>query len=172
MLDAAERQSPTRRAATATAQAKSSCPTRYGKGGPPPLHPPARGSAPGNPDSMHSYAKRLMCMPTGNAELAAMIEVSAQPRHAPRARSRCWPPLQGVWGRAAPPMGSARGKARSHIPIGAVRLRGGRQGAAWPPAPPAQGCAPWNPNLMHRHAKCLARMLMDNAEQAVANGHF
>jgi len=32
---------------------------------------PARGVAPGNPDSMHGHAKRLAHMPTGRMEQAA-----------------------------------------------------------------------------------------------------
>jgi hypothetical protein len=46
--------------------------------------------------------------------------------------------------------------------MGAGRLRGGRQGATAPPAPPAQGFAPGNPNLMHAQDTCQARMLLDN----------
>ena len=42
-----------------------------GKGRPRPLHLPARGVAPGNPDSMHGHAKRLAHMPTGRMEQAA-----------------------------------------------------------------------------------------------------
>src|SRR5437763_2959510 len=73
-------------------------------------------------------------------------------------------------GAAAPPAPPAR----DFVPwnpdsIGnAAALRGRRQGAAAPPAPPARGAAPGNPDSMHRYAKCLARMLMDNVEQAAA----
>jgi len=38
---------------------------------------PARGSAPGNPDSMHEHAKRLAHMPTGRMEQALLIQVLA-----------------------------------------------------------------------------------------------
>jgi len=54
----------------------------------------------------------------------------------------------GAGGKGRPrPLHSSSGKPALHR-SDSVRLRGGRQGAAAPPAPPAQGCAPWNPNLM------------------------
>jgi hypothetical protein len=42
-----------------------------------------------------------------------MIQPSAQRRHAPVRQSYVKHHLPGVWGRAAPPVGSARGEARS-----------------------------------------------------------
>ena len=41
---------------------------------------------------------------------------------------------------------------------GAPALRGRRQGATRPPAPPAQGFAPGNPDSMHTNRKWLMRM--------------
>jgi hypothetical protein len=52
------------------------------------------------------------------------------------------------------------------------RLRGGRQGAAAPPAPPAMGSAPSNPDLMDVYDECLTRMLTGRAEQAAAQYMF
>jgi hypothetical protein len=49
--------------------------------------------------------------------------------------------------------------------VDVLRLRGGRQGWAATPAPPAQGAAPGNPDSMHSLAKRLARMLTGNGEQ-------
>jgi len=47
----------------------------------------------------------------------------------------------------------------------AVRLRGGRQGATRPPAPPAQGCAPGNPDSMQSYAERQAYMPTDRYER-------
>jgi hypothetical protein len=44
----------------------------------------------------------------------------------------------------------------------AGRLRGARQGATAPPAPPARGSAPWNPDLMRSHRRGQARMPAGN----------
>src|SRR4051812_43197439 len=54
----------------------------------------------------------------------------------------------------------------------AVALRGRRQGAAAPPAPPAQGFAPGNPDSMHVSAERLARMLMGEVELAAYDPSF
>jgi len=45
------------------------------------------------------------------------------------------------------------------------RLRGGRQGAAAPPAPPAQGYAPGNPDSMHVSDERPARMPAGRSER-------
>src|SRR4051794_18491838 len=39
------------------------------------------------------------------------------------------------------------------------RLRGGRHGATAPPAPPARGAAPGNPDSMQSHSECQTHML-------------
>src|SRR5687767_5867747 len=71
--------------------------------------PPARDAAPGNPNSMPSYLKRLACMPLGRGEQEAMIQVSALQRHVLVHRSRGKHSLQGVWGPLARPAGGAAG---------------------------------------------------------------
>src|SRR5438874_12597883 len=57
----------------------------------------------------------------------------------------------------------------SGIWIDYVRLRGGRQGATAPPAPPARSAAPGNPDSMQRYAKRLARMPLGRYEQEIIN---
>src|SRR6478672_1175166 len=54
----------------------------------------------------------------------------------------------------------------------AVALRGRRQGAAAPPAPPARGVAPGNPNLRPSRGACLVHMLMGRSELAAAHTCF
>ena len=63
----------------------------------------------------------------------------------------------------------ATGPARAaagHIVHNAVALRGRRQGATAPPAPPARDCVPWNPDLMQSHSECRMHMLTGNVEPA------
>jgi hypothetical protein len=47
----------------------------------------------------------------------------------------------------------------------AGRLRGGRQGWAATPAPPAMGCAPWNPDSMRSSVEGLECMPPGRFEQ-------
>ena len=49
----------------------------------------------------------------------------------------------------------------------AVALRGRRQGAAAPPAPPARDCVPWNPDSMPSHDERQTHMLVGRWEPAV-----
>ena len=66
----------------------------------------------------------------------------------------------------------ATGPARAaagYIVHNAGALRGRRQGAAAPPAPPARDCVPWNPDLMRRHNKSQTHMLTGNVGQAAAS---
>src|SRR5690349_20941446 len=90
------------------------------------------------------------------------MRVLVQRRHAAPASNVQLPQLQGVWGAAGPPSGEREGRsplaklcsrvgARGAEParilaIGAVRLRGRRQGA---PAPctPARGLRPFDPRF-------------------------
>ena len=62
--------------------------------------------------------------------------------------------------------------SKSFLLPSAGALRGGRQGAAAPPAPPARDFVPWNPDSMHRYAERLARMLTGNVEPAATNACF
>ena len=48
-----------------------------------------------------------------------------------------------------------------------VALRGRRQGAAAPPAPPARDCVPWNPDSMPSHDERQTHMLVGRWEPAV-----
>ena len=85
-----------------------------------------------------------------------------------------------------PPVACAAGCKRR---IDSVRLRGGRlgwiacvcdaaalrrrrQGSAAPPAPPAQGVAPGNPNSTRSHGEGQARMLTGRSKPAAADAHF
>src|SRR3954468_18160362 len=47
-------------------------------------------------------------------------------------------------------------------------LRGRRQGATAPPAPPDRGIAPWNPKLMHSCAERLTHMAGGRSERLAA----
>jgi len=98
-----------------------------GKGPPGPLHPRPGAFAPWNPDSMHGYARRLAHMPAGNYARQLMISVAAQRRHAPMQQLCGKPPLQGVWGRAAPGtlwvMGSVTGTLWVLSPLASTRIQ-------------------------------------------------
>jgi hypothetical protein len=62
--------------------------------------------------------------------------------------------------RAARPRSAAPLQRVSKMDAG--HLRGGRQGWAATPAPPARGVAPWNPDLMRAHRAGQARMPWGN----------
>src|SRR6478736_5487970 len=79
-----------------------------------------------------------------------------------RKRYACWSPA-----RACAPW-----NANPYASDNAGRLRGGRQGATAPPAPPARGAAPGNPDLMRLRYEGQARMLMGRLAQVAAHAHF
>jgi hypothetical protein len=43
---------------------------------------------------------------------------------------------------------------------GLVAYAAGGKGGPATPAPPAMGCAPWNPKLMQKHRECQVRMAL------------
>src|SRR4051812_9133892 len=67
-----------------------------------------------------------------------------------------------------PCAGGGKGAFASEV---LIALRGRRQRAAAPLATPA-GASPLDPDSMHSLVKRLARMLMDNWEQAAAHAYF
>ena len=79
---------------------------------------------------------------------------------------------------SGPGRATARGRLAActpgqvHSPFGisgrtkADRLRGGRQGWAATPAPPARDYVPWNPDSMRSYAERLVRMLTGRLEKA------
>jgi hypothetical protein len=54
------------------------------------------------------------------------------------------------------------GAVEGLLALNVVALRGRRQGAAAPPAPPARDAVPWNPDSRHAHTQHLAHMLTGN----------
>jgi hypothetical protein len=73
------------------------------------------------------------------------------------------------------PQWALRGEVASHQGRGwmdGFRLRGGRQGATAPPAPPAMDYVPWNPDLMLSYAECSAHMLTGRWEPRAAYPWF
>src|SRR5438128_1988955 len=95
-----------------------------------PPAPPARDYVPWNPDSLPAYAKRLACMPLGRVEQAVHDPDFDTSEACVDALILSYDHLQGVWGRAAPPVGSARGGAASH-PQAACSARGGSCSQPW-----------------------------------------
>jgi hypothetical protein len=63
---------------------------------------------------MLSLCERLMHMPLAPGHSLVVYESPLARRHDPITLSFHKPHLQGAWGRAAPSVGSARGKAHSH----------------------------------------------------------
>src|SRR4051794_23895660 len=69
-------------------------------------------------------------------------------------------------GKGEPPPLHPRPGTSSLVRLDANCLRGGRQGRAAAPAPPARDFVPWIPDSMHSYAKRLTHMLAGKLEQA------